>query len=108
MVAVCEGFQTYFLKGGVEMRSGVLTLSQCGRDISDVINRVRGAFGGIPMKAVSDLPEIKAAEATVERAARLVMRGVEGLDVWRGALIVYESTWMSALKDLRASGKWAA
>ena len=108
MVAYCGMFQTYFLKGGVHMSSGMLTLSQCSRDISEVINRVRGAFGGIPMKAVADLPEIKAAESTVNRASRLVIRGVEGLDVWRGALIVYESTWMSALKDLRASGKWAA
>lgn len=78
------------------------------QDVSEVINRVRGAFGGIPMKAVADLPEVKAAEATVERAARLVASGQEGFDVWRGALIVYESTWMNALKDLRNSGKWAA
>lgn len=108
MVAFCDGFSAYFSKGGGHMRSGMLTLSQCSRDISDVINRVRGAFGGIPMKAVADLPEIKAAESTVERAARLVIRGLEGPEVWRGALIVYESTWMTALKDLRASGKWAA
>lgn len=108
MVAFCGVFKTYFLKGGAQMGSGMLTLSQCSRDISGVINRVRGAFGSIPMKAVADLPEIKAAESTVDRAARLVIRGVEGVDVWRGALIVYESTWMTALKDLRASGKWAA
>ncbi|MFT5366335.1 MAG: hypothetical protein ACI8V2_001282 [Candidatus Latescibacterota bacterium] len=108
MVAFYGVLKTYFFKGGVQMSSGMLTLSQCSLDISQVINRVRGAFGGIPMKAVADLPEIKAAEGTIDRASRLVIRGVEGLEVWRGALIVYESTWMTALKDLRASGKWAA
>ena len=90
------------------MGSGILTLSQCNRDISEVINRVRRAFGGIPMNAVADLPEIRASKGTINRASKLVIQGEEGLDVWHGALIVFESTWMTALKELRASGKWAA
>ena len=49
MVAFCGVFKTYYLKGGIPMGSGMLTLSQCSRDISGVINRVRGAFGSIPM-----------------------------------------------------------
>ena len=90
------------------MGSGSLTLSQCSRDVNDVIDRVRSAFGGIPMRAVADLPEIKAAEGTINRASQLVIRGVECLEVWQGALIVYESTWMTSLRELQASGTWAA
>lgn len=85
----------------------VSTIRFC-QDISEVINRVRTAFGNIPMKAVSDLPEIKAAQATVERAARLVLSGREDVAVWRGALIIYESTWLFALRKLQHSDTWAA
>lgn len=83
-------------------------VAQFCQEVSEVINRVRGAFGPIPMKTVADQPEIKAAEATIEQAARLVRGGYENVDVWRGALVVYELTWMSALKKLRQTGKSAA
>jgi len=83
-------------------------VAQFSQEVSEVINRVRGAFGSIPMKTVADRPEIKAAEATIEQAARLVRSGLENVDVWRGALVVYELTWMSALKKVRQSGKSAA
>ena len=83
-------------------------IGQFCREVSEVINRVRAAFGPIPMKTVADQPEIKAAEATIEQAARLVRSGLENVDVWRGALVVYELTWMSALKKVRQSGKSAA
>ncbi len=94
-------------KESVSMRH-TMSMPRCCQEVSEVINRVRAAFGNIPMKAVSDLPEIKAAEKTIERAARLVLSGTEDFDVWQGALIVYEATWMSALRELRRSGKWAA
>ena len=85
----------------------VSTIRFC-EDVSEVINRVRTAFGSIPMKAVSDLPEIKAAQTTVERTARLVLNGIEDMAMWRGALIVYETTWLSALRTLQRSDNWAA
>ena len=84
------------------------SVAQFCQEVSEVINRVRGAFGPIPMKIVADQPEIKAAEATIEQAARLVRSGLENVDVWRGALVVYELTWMSALKKVRQAGKSAA
>jgi len=82
--------------------------AQFCQEVSEVINRVRAAFGPFPMKIVSDQPEIKAAEATIEQAARLVRSGFENVDVWFGALVVYEQTWMSALKKLQESDKSAA
>lgn len=84
------------------------SITQFCREVSEVINRVRAAYGPIPMKIVADQPEVKAAEATIEQAARLVQSGLENVDVWRGALVVYELTWMSALKKVRQSGKSAA
>ena len=89
---------------GVRLRPVV----QFSQEVCEVINRVRSAFGPIPMKTVADEPEIKAAEATIEQAARLVRSGLENVDVWRGALVVYELTWMSALKKVRQSDKTAA
>ena len=84
------------------------SLHRLCQDVSLVINRVRAAFGTIPMKAVADRPEIKAAEATIELAARQVQNGAEGAEVWRGALIVYEASWMAALRDLQRADKSAA
>ena len=69
---------------------------------------LRAAYGPVPMKTVADQPEVKAAEATIEQAARLVYSGLENVEVWRGALVVYELTWMSALKKVRPSDKSAA
>ena len=87
---------------------GSRSIAQFCQEVSEVINRVRAAYGPIPMKAVADQPEVKAAEATIEQAVRLVQSGLENVDVWRGALVVYELTWMSALKKVRQSGKSAA
>ena len=84
------------------------SLSRFCNDVSAVLNRVRIAFGSLSMKAVANRPEVKAAEVTIERAARLVRGGEEGLDVWQGALIVYEATWMAVLRELQRSGKSAA
>ena len=83
-------------------------IPQFRREVCEVINRVRAAYGPIPMKTVADHPEVKAAEATIEQAARLVYSGLENVKVWRGALVVYELTWMSALKKVRPSDKSAA
>ena len=83
-------------------------IPQFRREVCEVINRIRAAYGPIPMKTVADRPEVKAAEATIEQAARLVYSGLENVEVWRGALVVYELTWMSALKKLRPSDKSAA
>ena len=83
-------------------------IPQFRREVCEVINRVRAAYGPIPMKTVADQPEVKAAEATIEQAARLVYSGLENVEVWRGALVVYELTWMSALKKVRPSDKSAA
>ena len=83
-------------------------IPQFRREVCEVINRVRAAYGPVPMKAVADYPEVKAAEATIEQAARLVCSGLENVKVWRGALVVYELTWMSALKKVRPSDKSAA
>ena len=102
-------------RGDVRMRRVVSmpaansrSVAQFCQEVSEVINRVRGAFGPIPMKTVADQPEIKAAEATIEQASRLVRSGIENVDVWRGALVVYELTWMSALKKIRQTDKSAA
>ena len=102
-------------KGDIPMRCVVpisaassRSTAQFCQEFSEVINRVRAAFGPIPMKVVSDQAEIKAAEATIEQAARLVRRGLENVDVWRGALVVYELTWMATLKKVRESDKSAA
>lgn len=81
---------------------------QFRREVCEVINRIRAAYGPVPMKTVADHPEVKAAEATIEQAARLVYSGLENVDIWRGALAVYEMTWMSALKKVRPSDKSAA
>lgn len=83
-------------------------IPQFRREVCEVINRVRAAYGPVPMKMVADYPEVKAAEATIEQAARLVCNGLENVKVWRGALVVYELTWMSALKKVRPSDKSAA
>ncbi|MCY3868161.1 MAG: hypothetical protein OXG87_01315 [Gemmatimonadetes bacterium] len=83
-------------------------IPQFRREVCEVINRVRAAYGPVPMKTVADYPEVKAAEATIEQAARLVCSGLENVKVWRGALVVYELTWMSALKKVRPSDKSAA
>ena len=83
-------------------------IPQFRREVCEVINRVRAAYGPVPMKTVADYPEVKAAEATIEQAARLVCNGLENVEVWRGALVVYEMTWMSALKKVRPSDKSAA
>ncbi len=81
---------------------------QFRREVCEVINRIRAAYGPVPMKIVADQPEVKAAEATIEQAAQLVYSGLENVEVWRGALVVYELTWMSALKKVRPSDKSAA
>lgn len=83
-------------------------IPQFRREVCEMINRIRAAYGPIPMKAAADQPEVKAAEATIEQAARLVCSGLENVEVWRGALVVYELTWMSALKKVRPSDKSAA
>lgn len=83
-------------------------IPQFRREVCEVINRIRAAYGPVPMKTVADHPEVKAAEATIEQAAQLVYSGLENVDIWRGALAVYEMTWMSALKKARPSDKSAA
>ena len=45
MNAYCGVLKTYFFKGGLPMGSGSLTLSQCSRDVNDVIDRNLGKNG---------------------------------------------------------------
>jgi len=78
------------------------------RDVSEVLNRVRRAFGHLPMKPASDGPEVRAAEAAVEQTARQVRLGEAGPAAWQHALAAYEAAWMAALKALRQDGKQAA
>jgi hypothetical protein len=71
--------------------------------LSEVINRVRRAFGPIPMADFAGRPEILQAEGRVSRAARQVARGQGQPEAWRRALAEYEACWMQFLAAGRAN-----
>ena len=84
------------------------SISRLCREVSEVLNRVRTAFGTTPMKGVDRRLEIQAAEAAIERAAEQLQTGAGDPDAWQRALAAYEAVWMAALKELRRAGKRAA
>lgn len=89
-------------------RVGGDPIYRLSRDVSEVLNRVRQAFGHLPMKPAADGPKVRAAEAAVEQTARQVRLGEAGPAAWQQALAAYEAAWMAALKALRQGGKQAA
>ena len=84
------------------------SISRLCREVSEVLNRVRSAFGTTPMKGVAGRPEIQTAEAAIERAAEQLQTGAGDPGAWQRALAAYEAVWMAALKELRRTGKRAA
>ena len=78
-------------------------IARLGGELSAVINRVRRAFGPIPMREPATRPEIKQAERMVDQAARQLLRGEVDLSAWYRALRRYEDTWMLQLEELRSA-----
>ena len=77
------------------------SLVQLADDVSAVINRVRRAFGTIPMGPVASRPEIAQAEEAVNQAALHLRGGQTDWSGWRQALYEYEALWMALLDEVR-------
>ena len=86
-------------------RAGTYPLSWLGDELSAVINRVRRAFGPIPMAGIAVRPEVEQAEQAIEQAAGQLRRGEIDLEAWRQALNQYENTWMLLLVEQRRAGE---
>ncbi|NKB69967.1 MAG: hypothetical protein GKR89_23075 [Candidatus Latescibacteria bacterium] len=82
-------------------RSRAHSLVQLADEVSAVINRVRRAFGSIPMAPVAARPEIAQAEEAVNRAASHLRGGQTDWSGWRQALYEYEALWMALLDEVR-------
>jgi hypothetical protein len=85
-------------------------LARLGGELSAVINRVRRAFGPIPMRESASRREVKQAESTVDQTARLFLRGEADLTAWYRALRQYEDAWLAQLDQVRVknAGRCAA
>jgi hypothetical protein len=79
------------------------SIARLGGELSAVINRVRRAFGPIPMQGPASHPHIKEAEKMVDQVARRLLRGEADLSAWYRALRRYEDTWMLHLAALRGA-----
>ena len=79
------------------------SISRLGSELSAVINRVRSAFGPIPMRGPATCPEIKQAEKVVDQTARQLLRGEADLSTWYRVLRQYEHTWMLELESARGT-----
>ncbi len=77
------------------------SVSRLGSELSAVLNRVRSAFGSIPMSGPAACPEIKQAEQVVDQTARQLLRGEANLSTWYRVLRQYEHTWMLELESAR-------
>ena len=78
------------------------SVADLGSELSAVINRVRNAFGSMPMRRFATLTAVQEAEQAVDRTARQFLRGEAGLSAWYRVLRQYEETWMLELERVRS------
>ena len=83
--------------------SASLSVSRLGGELSAVINRVRSAFGPIPMHGSAARPRVKRAEQVVDQTARQLLRGEADLSAWYQVLRQYEDAWMLELERVRGA-----
>ena len=79
------------------------SVSRLGGELSAVINRVRSAFGPIPMHGAAARPQVQRAEQVVDQTARLLLRGEADLSAWYRVLRQYEDAWMLELEKVRGA-----
>ena len=79
------------------------SVSRLGGELSAVINRVRSAFGPIPMRSSAARPRVQRAEQVVDQTARQFLRGEADLGTWYRALRQYEDAWMLELERVRGA-----
>ncbi len=79
------------------------SLVRLGDELSTVINRVRRAFGSIPMWGVAARPQVEQAEQALEQVAGQLLGGEVDGAAWDQALQEYECTWMVLLDELRGA-----
>lgn len=84
-------------------RVGACALAGLAAELSAVINRVRRAFGPVPMADLAGRPEILQAEHQVALVAWQVVRGQQAPEAWRQVLAQYEACWMALLGAGHAS-----
>lgn len=70
-------------------------------DVGEVLNRVRKAYGEVPMKGVSMSGEIREVEGRMEEVAKGVCCGGCEYGEWVEVLGEYERVWMEKLAELR-------
>lgn len=79
------------------------SVSRLGGELSAVINRVRSAFGPIPMHGSAARPQVQRAEQVVDQTARQLLRGEADLSAWYRVLRQYEDAWMLELERVRGT-----
>ncbi len=79
------------------------SISRLGGELSAVINRVRSAFGPIPMCSSAARPQVQQAEKVIDQTARQLLRGEADLSAWYRVLRQYEDAWMLELERLRSA-----
>ena len=79
------------------------SVSRLGGELSAVINRVRSAFGPIPMRGSATRPQVQRAEKVVDQTARQLLRGEADLSAWYRVLRQYEDAWMLELERVRSA-----
>ena len=79
------------------------SVSRLGGELSAVINRVRSAFGPIPMRGSAARPQVQRAEKVVDQTARQLLRGEADLSAWYRVLRQYEDAWMLELERVRGA-----
>jgi hypothetical protein len=84
-------------------RARVYSPSRLGEELSAVINRVRRAFGPIPMWGAASKPQVGRAEQALERVAGQLLCGEVDGTTWHQALLEYECMWMALLDQLRGA-----
>ncbi len=77
------------------------SISRLGGELSAVINRVRSAFGPIPMRGSATRPRVQRAQQIVDQTARQLLRGEADLNAWYRVLRQYEDAWMLELEKVR-------
>ncbi len=77
------------------------SVSRLGGELSAVINRVRSAFGPIPMRGAATRPRVQRAEQVVDQTARQLLRGEADISAWYRVLRQYEDAWMLELERVR-------
>ena len=79
------------------------SVSRLGGELSAVINRVRSAFGPIPMRGSAACPQVQRVEKVVDQTARQLLRGEADLSAWYRVLRQYEDAWMLELERVRGA-----